>query len=204
MTGIYKITNPKGKIYIGQSVNCKNRKSAYKNLNCKEQPLIYNSILKHGWENHKFEIIHHSTREELNDLESYYIALYQSFNSKFGLNMQSGGGDYYLSDITKNRIREKLKGRKCSEETRRKISESNMGKKMSIEAKERMRNSANKRWEDPEERKRNGAHSKGRKMSEETRQTCKKHKTPPVFTLIGFSVRVLLGFPTILNMNSFA
>ena len=55
--GIYKITSPSGKIYIGQSVNIKDRIKAYKCGHCKEQPFVCNSILKHGWENHKFEII---------------------------------------------------------------------------------------------------------------------------------------------------
>lgn len=32
MVGIYKITNPKGRIYIGQSVNIEQRKQNYKNF----------------------------------------------------------------------------------------------------------------------------------------------------------------------------
>jgi len=57
MIGIYKITNPKGKIYIGQSINIKRRFNEYKRLNCSQQPKIYNSLLKYGSDNHKFEII---------------------------------------------------------------------------------------------------------------------------------------------------
>ena len=41
MVGIYKITNPSGKIYIGQSVNIDNRISSYKNLKCKNQTKLY-------------------------------------------------------------------------------------------------------------------------------------------------------------------
>ena len=37
MIGIYKITNPKGKIYIGQSINIENRFKVYKRYNCKGQ-----------------------------------------------------------------------------------------------------------------------------------------------------------------------
>ena len=56
MIGIYKITNPKGNIYIGQSWNIETRKSSYKN--CRPgQPYIFNSIKKYGWENHKFEFV---------------------------------------------------------------------------------------------------------------------------------------------------
>ena len=83
MIGIYKITNPKGKTYIGQSVNIEKRWNRYKNLipkDCIGQPLIYRSLIKYGVENHIFEIIELCNKEELNKLESYYIVLYNSFN----------------------------------------------------------------------------------------------------------------------------
>ena len=35
MIGIYKITNPSGKIYIGQSINIENRKKIYSKSICK-------------------------------------------------------------------------------------------------------------------------------------------------------------------------
>jgi len=46
MVGIYKITSPSGKIYIGQSINIeKTWKYRYKNLNaCKRQTILYNSL----------------------------------------------------------------------------------------------------------------------------------------------------------------
>jgi group I intron endonuclease len=51
MVGIYKITNPKGKIYIGQSVDIEKRKYYYQALHCKKQTMLYNSIKKYGWDN---------------------------------------------------------------------------------------------------------------------------------------------------------
>ena len=48
MIGIYKITSPSGKIYIGQSKDIEKRFKAYKNLKCKGQPYIYRSLLKYG------------------------------------------------------------------------------------------------------------------------------------------------------------
>ena len=57
MIGIYKITNPTNKIYIGQSTNIGNRFKHYKSLDCKRQSSLYKSFLKHGVENHNFEII---------------------------------------------------------------------------------------------------------------------------------------------------
>lgn len=113
--GIYKITSPSGKIYIGQSVDCHTRKRKYKNGNANSQSRLENSIKKYGWNAHKFEIIHVCERTQLNDLEIYYIQLYQTFNSEHGLNLKAGG-QY---------------GGACSEETKRKISASRVGKKLS-------------------------------------------------------------------------
>lgn len=58
MIGIYKITNPKGKVYIGQSWDIKDRKRVYQRCECKGQQKIYNSIKKYGWKNHIHEIVH--------------------------------------------------------------------------------------------------------------------------------------------------
>lgn len=55
--GIYKITSPTNKIYIGQSINIKGRWGSYRNLDCKSQDKLYKSLKKHGPENHKFEIV---------------------------------------------------------------------------------------------------------------------------------------------------
>jgi group I intron endonuclease len=87
MIGIYKITSPSGRIYIGQSVNIEHRKSCYKRLRCVAQPRIYNSLIKYGWEKHKFEILEECEILHLNEKERYYQDLYQS-NLKKGLNCQ--------------------------------------------------------------------------------------------------------------------
>lgn len=70
--GIYKITNPSGKVYIGQSIDINNRKSKYKTLKCTEQPIIYNSLLKYGWDKHKFEIIEKCSKQQLKIREVYW------------------------------------------------------------------------------------------------------------------------------------
>lgn len=70
--GIYKITSPTGKIYIGQGVNLEKRKSYYRVLDCKSQPKIYNSIAKHGWDAHQFDIIEYCDEEDLNCSERFW------------------------------------------------------------------------------------------------------------------------------------
>jgi hypothetical protein len=88
MVGIYKITNPKGKIYIGQSVNIPTRKNKYTLNHTKGQPRISRSITKYGWENHIFEIIEECSLEQLNEKETYWKQYY--------LNQLGGNWDLVL------------------------------------------------------------------------------------------------------------
>lgn len=92
LCGIYKITSPSGGIYIGQSIDIKSRERSYKNIKLKSQFILYNSIKKYGWENHKLDVIHECLREELNQWEIYYIKQYDTFETKHGMNLTSGGG----------------------------------------------------------------------------------------------------------------
>jgi len=86
MVGIYKITSPTSKLYIGQSIDINRRFKEYKRLNCKQQPKIYNSLQKYGPENHKFEIIEECGLELLNEKELYWKIYYNSVNE--GLNCE--------------------------------------------------------------------------------------------------------------------
>ncbi len=79
--GIYKITSPSGKIYIGKSINIMHRCYDYEKLYCKHQHKLYHSLVKHGWSAHTFEIIHECDKSELNDLEKYYILKFNSIDS---------------------------------------------------------------------------------------------------------------------------
>jgi len=86
MIGIYKITNPNGKIYIGQSIDIIKRFKQYKSLDCKRQPKIYNSLLKYGIEQHIFEIIEECSETKLNEREIYWKQHYNTVNE--GLNCE--------------------------------------------------------------------------------------------------------------------
>lgn len=142
MIGIYKITSPSGKIYIGQSVNIANRLSKYKNANCKTQRVLYNSIIKYGWKAHKFEVLCECDIIELNDKERYYQDLFNVVSDS-GLNCmlttsstKSGkASESTISILTGRKLsdatREKMRNKKLSEETRSKISQSNKGRVVS-------------------------------------------------------------------------
>jgi group I intron endonuclease len=125
--GIYKITNPENKIYVGKSINIKKRWIGYKNLFCEQQPLLYESFKKHGVENHKFEVLCECEKSQLNVLEIYYIKYYNSFNINKGLNLTTGGENGYVFSIeTRLKIKYSNKnlGRKHAEETKSKMRKS--------------------------------------------------------------------------------
>jgi group I intron endonuclease len=126
--GIYKITSPSGKIYIGQSINIlKTWKHRYNNLNdrLKKQPKIYNSLLKYGPEAHKFEIIEECLIEELDNKESYYKLLYIN--------------EYGWDKALFCEIYDTNKGGFKSKETCDKIGKAHKGKLISYETKQKMR-----------------------------------------------------------------
>ena len=128
---IYKITNPDNKTYIGQTINLKNRIRSYKYLKCKLQPKIYNSIKKYGWDNHTFEIIESFDMvddifEKLNRSEIKWIEKFDSL--KNGLNCDIGGKNAPCSDETKKKISDSKIGSIVSEETRIKLSIINKGR----------------------------------------------------------------------------
>lgn len=164
--GIYKILNIKnGKFYIGSSTNL--RKRLYEhfrelNLGIHTNKHLQNAWNKYGKEGFKFKIIEiikdtkNFTNEKLRDLETDYIQKTQCFKPEIGYNCIPGGIGTY--------------GLPCSEEKKKKISESNKGKV---------------------------AHNKGIPMSEEQRQLLKeinrskRGKPVDIFTIEGKFIETL-------------
>lgn len=89
--GIYKITSPSNKIYIGSSINIERRLLNYKYLQCKQQPKLFNSLKKYGPDNHQFEIIEECKVEELINREKYWVEHLNSI--KTGLNIKTPGNN---------------------------------------------------------------------------------------------------------------
>ena len=83
--GIYKITSPSGRVYIGQSRNIEKRHSNYKKYGANKQIKLDRSFIKYGAVNHIFEIIEQCIFEELNNKERYWQDYYDVC-SKNGLN----------------------------------------------------------------------------------------------------------------------
>lgn len=168
LVGIYKITSPSGKVYIGQSWNILERWRSYKSsYPLRSQPKLASSIRKYGAANHSFEIVAWFSagcnQTVLDDSECHYIAEYQASGIEL-LNVKEGGrggrpspestakmvatrrarGSYIFSDEIKRRMSDAQKGKpgtKHSEETKRRLAELSRGKTQSPETKERNRQS---------------------------------------------------------------
>ena len=140
MVGIYKIENPKGKVYIGQSVNIEARWDRYLKYpaEVKNQTKVYNSINRYGIEHHNFSILEECTVEDLNRLErkyqEQYNAVEEGLNCKYTSTEDKSG---HLSEETKRRISKATKGKKVSSRTRQKISNSLTGRKKSARAEQK-------------------------------------------------------------------
>lgn len=166
---VYKHISPSGKVYIGiTSMPVKRRWDNGRGyINNK---YFYRAICKYGWDNFEHVILFEGLRkEEACLMEKCYIALYDSINSDKGYNINLGG--YVLSEETKKKIGDSQRGEKhhlygkhLSEETKRKMSEAHKGKFVSNETRKKLSNKA-----------------KGRKLSEETKRKMseqRKGRTP--------------------------
>jgi len=139
MNGIYCLTFPNGKRYVGRGYSChtknlrgkrgiEKRWGDYARLDCKKQYKLYNAIKKYGWENVKKEVI-----LETDDVERQYtverqlIALWNLQNHKYGYNISPGGRDGFQSDNHPNKGKRGKDafgyGNKHSEEARKAQSE---------------------------------------------------------------------------------
>lgn len=142
MTGIYKITSPSGKIYIGQSWDIQRRWKFHKRG--KEKTYLQNSFNKYGYENHKFEIIYEMPfdviQEDLNDAEIVFIKLYKECGISL-LNMNdggTGGKGYRHTDESKMQMSLLAKQRGVPIELIKKMHESNKGRNVTDEVKKRI------------------------------------------------------------------
>ena len=181
--GIYKITSPSNKIYIGQSWDIHKRFSKYKSLSSiKKQRILYNSFQKYGWQQHKFEIIEYClntiTQQELDNLEIYYIQFYKD-SGNILLNIKEGGlgGKLPKESIIKMLI---TRGKwNHTEESKKLISDKHKGMKHSFETIAKM---------------------KGRKLSKEHIDKLKNRKRSDV-TIEKFKKLILPG-KLVLNIES--
>lgn len=91
MVGIYIIKNKiNNKVYIGQSINIKNRWKGHIKASKTNDSHLYRAIRKYGLENFDFDVLEECSKEYLDEKENYYILKYNSNNSDFGYNNTTG------------------------------------------------------------------------------------------------------------------
>ena len=118
-SGIYSLTNARtGKRYIGRTLKFTKRQlEHFSALRNGRHP---NNHLQRAWDlgdRFEFEIIERCEPDKLNEREIYWIAYYDSFHN--GYNQCEGGATtqgYHFSEETKRKISMKNKGRKCDPE----------------------------------------------------------------------------------------
>ena len=131
--GIYKITSPTGRVYVGQTRSMPKRLNSYKNGYTEKQPRLHRSINKHGWSNHTFDIIEECSILLLNEREIFWGKKLDVLG-KNGLNCKIGERTQAIvSPEVGRRISASKIGMIFSEEHKRKLSEAHKGKKLTKE-----------------------------------------------------------------------
>lgn len=124
---IYMLRNPiNGKVYIGQTIRSLEQRLNGHRKNRKKPSKIGSAIKKHGmdfFEKYILDTAHNL--DDLNQLEIFYIEKFCSV--EFGYNLTYGG---QLHKIYSEETRQKMRGRKQSEETLKKMSLSRVGRKL--------------------------------------------------------------------------
>lgn len=132
---VYVHKFPNNKIYIGITKTKPEHRWGKKKY--EHNMYMKNAINKYGWENVEHIILYKNlNKEQAEQKEIELIAKYKSNQREFGYNIQNGGNVHCVSDETKRKISNSIKGEKHymygkhqSEETKRKISESKKGNK---------------------------------------------------------------------------
>jgi group I intron endonuclease len=234
--GIYMITCvPTNKSIIGETGSIRKRINYHiQNLkgNRHENPYLQNAWNKYGYDNFSFSVLEYCEFNECKVKENYYCLLHDTHNPEKGFNLRPTGNNLKnkFTEEHKQKISQSLKnsekfknrdsgkgmrGKFHSEESRKKISDSNKGKthsketklKLSLINKGKFRNKEsvkkqidsrrknNKPWHTEETKKNMSIASKGKKKSKEHVENMKlsRYKTVFQYDLHGNFIKEWLG-----------
>lgn len=139
MIGIYKITSPTKKIYIGQSVNINIRFKQYYRLMCKKQVKVYRSFIKHGVKNHLFEVIEECKLEQLNEKERFWQEHYNSMEKGLNCSLVSTKNKKFVhSQESRNKISKTRTGIIFSKSHKENIRRARTGTSLTLETKNKL------------------------------------------------------------------
>ena len=142
MVGIYKITSPSGRVYVGQSINIERRFARYKYYSGGQVRLVA-SFKKYLVESHTFIILEECQIDQLNDRERYWQDAYDVLGCN-GLNCKLTNTEDksgVLSEEVKLKKSQAMKGRTrvLTPEHKENIRLARLGTKRSEETKEKLR-----------------------------------------------------------------
>jgi group I intron endonuclease len=122
---IYLITNlVNGKYYIGQTIQPLRKRFDYHMNGYDSCPLLGRAVKKYGRQSFCVHVLAEANaQEELNTLETLWIAVTNSACRSVGYNIHPGGKTSKQSPETIEKRRQSMMGHRFSEETRRKQSE---------------------------------------------------------------------------------
>ena len=144
MKGIYKITSPSGRSYIGQSIDIKRRWEGYRKDGCQDQIRLQRSFNKYAVDQHYLEIKEEC--ENLNERERFYQEEFNTVES--GLNLRYTKTDDKSGTLSKETCKRMSKsklgelnhmfGQTHSEETKEKIRKKRTGWKAPQELRDKL------------------------------------------------------------------
>ena len=148
---IYETTNNiNGKKYIGQHTTS-NMNDGYLGSG----KILKQAIDKYGIDNFSRKILcHANNKDQLNELEIYYIDKFNAIESDMYYNIAEGGYGNPRAGFTdeekeewRKKMSEALKGREFTEEWKAKIREAHLGKQHSEETKEKISENNARYWQ---------------------------------------------------------
>lgn len=139
------INKVNGKQYIGITKQWPSCRWGNNGCNYQESTRFWNAIQKYGWDNFEHEILFSGLlKAEACKIEKELISMYRTQDREFGYNILEGGDAPILTEEVKSKIANALKGNKnglghpCSDEKRKKISDAQKGRKLTEEHKRKL------------------------------------------------------------------
>ena len=166
---VYMHRFPNGKVYIG--ITKQTVEERWRNGDGYKAQLVHRAIEKYGWGNIEHIVLASClSKKDAEDMEIRLINDFKSTCPEFGYNVENGGNCIGThSEETKRKIAESNRRRVISEETRKKQSISHKGAIMPESAKEKLRAVMLGRVASDETRAKMSAASKGHVLSAESR-----------------------------------
>lgn len=163
---VYMHVFPNDKIYVGITSKEPEKRWLKDGYGYRNQQVVYSAIKKYGWNNIQHIVIARNiSYESAKNIEIDLISLYDTTNRKNGYNISPGGD--LISEESRKKISMSHIGKRPSEEARRKMSESRRGKKKSEEHRRKIGESNRGRIVSEETRKKISDKAKGRKHDTE-------------------------------------